>query len=127
MKWYWWALGAGALYFLLKKSGEASAEAIPTGEGEVAIGTPTLVSTEPVPPDFLQKLVAFYTLSAQKDCTIDLSRPDKFCCPEGGTISALAMPNGVLQIVCVTKTGKYVVDQYASLSDAYTKTGYLFK
>jgi hypothetical protein len=128
MKWYWWALGAGALYFLLKKSGEAADIPGPTtGEGEVAIGTPTLVSTESVPPDFLQKLVAFYTMSAQKNCTPDLDRPDKFCCPEGGTISALAMPNGVLQIVCVTKTGKYVVDQFASLSDAYTKTGYLFK
>lgn len=127
MKWYWWLFGAGALYLLLKKAEAADIPGPTTGEGEVLIGAPTLVSTESVPPDFLQKLVAFYAMSAQKNCTPDLSRPDKFCCPEDGTISALVLPNGVVQIVCVTKIGKFVVDQFASLSDAYTKTGYLFK
>jgi len=126
MKWYWWLLGAGAFYFLLKP-GEAEA-GVPDGGGggELLIGTPKLTITGPssVPPDFLQKLVAFYTLAAEK-CQPDPNVPDRFCCPASATITAAMAANGALQILCVTSRGKYVIDQFANLAEAYNQVGYI--
>lgn len=122
MKWYWWLFGAGALYLLLKP-GEA--EASSDGSSEILIGTPKLTTTPAViPPDFLQKLVALYTLAAEK-CEPNPNVPDRFCCPASATITAAVAANGVVQVLCVTSRGKYVIDEFANLAEAYRQVGYI--